>query len=94
MTGRLQILRSNVSGTRPTVASRRLYVNWADGQIGSVNSVGGAQDLAAFVSLAPSPLMWQATSLYKGGNFTVLSHLLVVVRLFLQIGHNWAARSQ
>ena len=48
MTGRVQSIRSNVSGTRPTGRQPgELYVNWADGQIGSVNSVGGAQDLVA-----------------------------------------------
>ena len=48
MTGRVQTLRSNVSGTRPTGRQPgELYVNWADGQIGSVNSVGGAQDFVA-----------------------------------------------
>ena len=36
MTGRVQSIRSNVSGNRPTGRQPgELYVNWADGQIGS-----------------------------------------------------------
>jgi hypothetical protein len=47
MTNRVQSLRSNVAGNRPPAGtlSGSLYVNWADGQIGSVNSTNVNQDL-------------------------------------------------
>ena len=48
MTGRVQALRSNVSGSRPTGRQPgEIYVNWADGQIGVINSSNGAQDFVA-----------------------------------------------
>ena len=46
MTNRVQTIRSNVSGGRPTGRPPgELYVNWADGQIGAINSTNAAQDL-------------------------------------------------
>ena len=46
MTNRVQTIRSNVSGNRPTGRPPgELYVNWADGQIGAINSANAAQDL-------------------------------------------------
>ena len=46
MTNRVQTIRSNVSGNRPTGRPPgELYVNWADGQIGAINSTNAAQDL-------------------------------------------------
>jgi|HubBroStandDraft_5_1064220.scaffolds.fasta_scaffold08844_2 hypothetical protein len=48
MTGRVQSLRSNVAGNRPTGRQPgELYVNWPDSQLGVINSTGGAQDLIA-----------------------------------------------
>ena len=46
MTGRIQTLRSNVAGNRPTGRQPgELYVNWADAQLGVINSASAAQDL-------------------------------------------------
>jgi hypothetical protein len=57
MTGRVQSLRSNVAGNRPTGRSPgELYTNWADAQLGVIGSTGAAQDLIAvtFYSTAAS----------------------------------------
>ena len=65
MTGRVQTIRSNVSGNRPTGRQPgELYVNWADGQIGVINSVGGAQD---FVGVR----FFSTTASYVIGDFVV-----------------------
>ena len=46
MTNRVQTVRSNVSGNRPTGRPPgELYVNWADGQIGTITPANAAQDL-------------------------------------------------
>ena len=49
MTGRVQTLRSNIAGNRPPGGHQpgELYVNWADSQIGVVNSTGANQDFVA-----------------------------------------------
>jgi hypothetical protein len=57
MTGRVQSLRSNVAGNRPTGRSPgELYTNWADAQLGVIGSTGATQDLIAvtFYSTAAS----------------------------------------
>jgi hypothetical protein len=57
MTGRVQSLRSNVAGSRPTGRSPgELYTNWADAQLGVIGSTGATQDLIAvtFYSTAAS----------------------------------------
>ena len=48
MTNRVQSLRSNVAGNRPTGRlPGELYVNWPDGQLGTINAASNAQDLIA-----------------------------------------------
>jgi hypothetical protein len=65
MTGRVQTLRSNVTGSRPTGRQPgELYVNWADGQIGVINSTSGAQD---FVGVR----FFSTTANYNIGDFVV-----------------------
>jgi len=65
MTGRVQTLRSNVSGNRPTGRQPgELYVNWADSQIGVINSTGGAQDFVAV-------RFFNASASYVVGDFVI-----------------------
>lgn len=67
MTGRVQTLRSNVSGSRP--AGRQageLYTNWADNQIGVIDPLGDAQDLVA-------ARYFSASAIYSVGDFVVHS---------------------
>ena len=48
MTNRVQEFRSNTAGVRPSGAlPGTLYVNWADGQFGAINSGAATQDLIA-----------------------------------------------
>ena len=65
MTGRVQALRSNVSGSRPTGRQPgEIYVNWADGQIGVINSSNGAQDFVAV-------RFFSTTANYNTGDFVI-----------------------
>ena len=65
MTGRVQTLRSNVSGSRPTGRQPgEIYVNWADGQIGVINSSNGAQDFVAV-------RFFSTTANYNTGDFVI-----------------------
>jgi hypothetical protein len=62
MTGRVQSLRSNIAGNRPTGRSPgELYTNWADAQLGVISSTGTTQDLIAvtFYSTAASYVVGQ-----------------------------------
>ena len=65
MTGRVQTLRSNTSGVRPTGEQPgTLFVNWADGQFSVVNSVNGAQDLIGV-------RFFNTAAIYAVGDFVV-----------------------
>ena len=65
MTGRVQTLRSNVAGNRPTGRQPgELYVNWADGQLGSITAGGAAQDLIAVT-------YFSTASAYVVGQFVI-----------------------
>ena len=65
MTGRVQTLRSNVTGNRPTGRQPgELYVNWADSQIGVVNGSNAAQD---FVGVR----FFNTLAAYNIGDFVV-----------------------
>jgi hypothetical protein len=65
MTGRVQSLRSNVAGNRPTGRQPgELYVNWPDAQLGVINNSSAPQDLIAvrFYSIGAN---------YNVGDFTI-----------------------
>jgi hypothetical protein len=65
MTGRVQTLRSNVAGNRPTGRQPgELYVNWADGQFGVISSAGAPQDLIAVT-------FYSTTASYAVGQFVI-----------------------
>jgi hypothetical protein len=65
MTGRVQTLRSNVAGNRPTGRQPgELYVNWADGQFGAISSVGAPQDLIGVT-------FYSTTASYVVGQFVI-----------------------
>ena len=65
MTGRVQTLRSNVAGNRPTGrAPGELYVNWADAQFGSITGGGASQDLVAV-------RFFSTTATYVVGDFII-----------------------
>jgi hypothetical protein len=70
MTGRVQSLRSNVAGNRPTGRQPgELYVNWPDSQLGVINSTGGAQDLIAIT-------FYTTSASYAVGQYVVQGGLL------------------
>lgn len=65
MTGRVQTLRSNVAGNRPTGrAPGELYINWADAQFGSITGGGASQDLVAV-------RFFSTTANYAVGDFVI-----------------------
>jgi hypothetical protein len=66
MTGRVQTLRSNVTGNRPPGGHLpgELYVNWPDGQLGVVNASSANQDLIPVT-------FFSTTANYSTGNFVV-----------------------
>jgi hypothetical protein len=65
MTGRVQTLRSNVAGNRPTGrAPGELYVNWPDKQLGVVDSTATAVDLLAV-------RFFSTTTSYNQGDYVV-----------------------
>ena len=65
MTNRVQTVRSNVSGNRPTGRPPgELYVNWADAQIGTITPTNAAQDLIPV-------RFFQTTANYVIGDFVV-----------------------
>jgi hypothetical protein len=65
MTNRVQTLRSNVAGNRPTGRQPgEIYVNWADGQLGSITAGGAAQDLIAVT-------YFSTASAYVVGQFVI-----------------------
>ena len=72
MTGRVQTLRSNVAGNRPTGRQPgELYVNWPDKQIGVIDSGSAALDLVAV-------RFFSATASYVVGNYVLQSGKLYV----------------
>ncbi len=65
MPNRVQSLRSNTTGARPTGRQPgELYVNWADSQIGVVNAANAAQDLVAV-------RFFSTTANYAVGDFVI-----------------------
>lgn len=70
MPNRVQTLRSNVAGNRPTGRlPGELYVNWADGQLGAVNGSSTPQDLIAV-------RFFSNTANYAIGNYVVQGNYL------------------
>jgi hypothetical protein len=82
MVNRVQSLRSNVAGNRPSGRlPGELYVNWPDGQLGVINSASNPQDLIAvrFFSTSASynigdfvlngGSLYQATTAVSPGSF-------------------------
>jgi hypothetical protein len=68
MTGRVQTLRSNVAGNRPTGrAPGELYVNWPDKQLGVVDSTATAVDLLAVRFFSPNTSYNQGDYVVQGG---------------------------
>ena len=65
MTNRVQTVRSNVTGNRPTGRPPgELYVNWADAQLGTITPTNAAQDLIPV-------RFFQTTANYVVGDFVV-----------------------
>jgi hypothetical protein len=65
MPNQVQTLKSNVSGNRPSGRlPGELYVNWADSQLGAVNSTNNPQDLIGV-------RFFSATANYNIGDFIV-----------------------
>lgn len=70
MPNRVQTLRSNVAGNRPSGRlPGELYVNWADGQLGAVNGSSTPQDLIAV-------RFFSNTANYAIGNYVVQGNYL------------------
>jgi microcystin-dependent protein len=94
-TDKVQILRSNISGNRPPTGHKpgELYVNWPDGQFGSVNGLNNNQDLLAvrfFSNLASyniGDFVVNSGSLLKAnvnitpGNFNPVQWLLITPQI-------------
>lgn len=69
MTGRVQTLRSNVAGNRPSGRQPgELYVNWPDKQLGVVDSTSTAMDLLAVRFFSTTTNYNKGDYVVQGGN--------------------------
>jgi hypothetical protein len=68
MTDRVQTIRSNVTGSRPSgQRPGTLYVNWADGQLGSITPSGAPQDLVGVRFFSPNASYSQGDHVIEAG---------------------------
>lgn len=80
MPNRVQTLRSNVAGNRPTGRQPgELYVNWADAQLGVINSSSAPQDLIAI-------RFFSANTSYNIGDYVVQSGKLYTAKVAVSPG--------